>query len=90
MAPAAEFSEQRQRDDALAASGATGDHDDTLVVRLSSLAHGVQDHLVRHALLIQEDELLTVLDLRGSEPHELLGRPYRAVEQTVAGTRTGL
>jgi hypothetical protein len=81
-----QLTQQRQRDDALSASGAAGNDDDLLGVRTLSSPDGMQDKVVRHLLLVEQDELLTVLDLGRRHLEQLLGRAHGARQQTVAGS----
>ena len=83
--------QQRQRDGALAAARPAEYDDRGLVVGLPRPRHGVTHQLVRQALLVEQDELFPVPDLRRGQRHQVLARPYRAGHQPVrgAGARLG-
>lgn len=85
-----QLTEERQGDDALAGAGPARDDHDLLVVGLLGAADGVEDHVVRDLLLVQQYELLALTHLLGGHRHELLGRADLRVDELVRSRSPGL
>ena len=90
LALTAQLAEGGEGDHGLSAAGAAGDHDHSLVVRLLSLAHGVQDQLQGIALAVQQDELLALPDLRRRPLQQQAGGREARVLQVVGRLRISL
>ena len=82
-----ELTHEGERDDALAASRAAGDHDSGLLVGPPSPLDSMHDVVVGIPLLVQQDEHLTALDLLGGHCKQLLRRTDGRPEKAVRGIR---
>lgn len=86
---ACELAEEAQRDDALPRAGPALHHDDRPGVRRTRAFDRVQDELVGDLLLVEEDELLSVLDFLRGQRQQRLGRPVFEVQELVTGRDVG-
>src|SRR5690606_27752616 len=78
-----DLTEQREGNNALPGPWGSRDDDHGLAVTAAGFLDLVEHELVRHPLLVEEDELLTIADLGSGQVKELLGRLNARTEEVV-------
>lgn len=84
-----EIAQQGQGDHVFAGARAVGDYDHLLVMGPPGLPDCGHHGRVGESLFTQQHELLPVPHFFGGNGHQLLGRPYLALEQGVGRLGTG-
>src|SRR5690606_36659035 len=85
-----DLTEQREGNNALPGPWGSRDDDHGLAVTAAGFLDLVEHELVRHPLLVEEDELLTIADLGSGQVKELLGRLNARTEEVVRNVDAGL